>query len=198
MVGGTPRIGVLALQGGVAEHLALLHRLGVPATRVRTPAELAAVDGLILPGGESAVMEKLARIFGLLDPLRAAIAAGLPVYGTCAGMILLADTILDAAPGQEGIGGLDAAVRRNAFGGQADSFDTRLRLAGIGEDIDASFIRAPLLESHGPTVRVLGTLPGGRIVAARSETLLVTAFHPEVSGDDRVHRYFLDMVRGRG
>mgnify|MGYP000265239919 CR=1 FL=1 len=197
-------VGVLALQGDVREHLRVLTGLGAEAMPVRRPAELVRCDALVLPGGESTTMVRLLRTFELLDPLRAGIAAGLPVLGTCAGMILLADRILDGAPGQETVGGLDATVRRNAFGRQVDSFDTRLDFAGIDGTVDASFIRAPWVEEAGEGVEVLARIDAdpalgeraGRIVAVRQGALMATSFHPEVSGEVRVHAQFLALVRG--
>ena len=169
---------------------------------VRRPQELAAVDGLVLPGGESTTIVKLADRFGLLEPLRAAVRHGLPVYGSCAGMILLADRILDAPPDQETVGGLDVTVRRNAFGRQVDSFEAELDLAGLdGGPVRAVFIRAPWVEKAGADVEVLGRVVGGtadgRIVAVRQGNLVATSFHPELTGDRRVHALFVDIVRRR-
>jgi 5'-phosphate synthase pdxT subunit len=197
-----PLIGVLALQGDVREHLAVLREQGAEAVTVRRPEELAAVDGLVLPGGESTTMAKLARRFDLLEPLRSAVGAGLPVYGSCAGMILLADRILDAPADQETIGGLDVTVRRNAFGRQVDSFESDLALEGIeGGPMHAVFIRAPWIEEAGDAVEVLGRVVGGaadgRIVAARQGNLVATSFHPELTGDHRVHALFVEIVRAR-
>jgi 5'-phosphate synthase pdxT subunit len=189
------RIGVMALQGDVREHLQALERLGVDAVSVRRPAELAAVDGLVLPGGESTTMAKLARTFDLLDPLRQRVADGLPVLGTCAGMILLADRIRDGVVGQETVGGLDITVRRNAFGRQVDSFEEDLHLTGVDGTVHAVFIRAPWVEDVGPGVEVLAEVEAGpaagRIVAVREGPLMATSFHPEVGGDTRVHALFL-------
>jgi 5'-phosphate synthase pdxT subunit len=195
-----PLIGVLALQGDVREHLAVLREQGAEAMTVRRPEELAAVDGLVLPGGESTTMAKLARRFELLEPLRSAVRAGLPVYGSCAGMILLADRILDAPADQETIGGLDVTVRRNAFGRQVDSFESDLALEGIGGGpMHAVFIRAPWIEEAGDGVEILARVVGGaadgRIVAARQGNLVATSFHPELTGDHRVHALFVDLVR---
>lgn len=190
------RIGVLALQGDVREHAHALTGLGADVTLVRRPSDLAAVEGLVIPGGESSVIDKLARAFGMQQPIREAIAAGLPVYGTCAGLILLADRITDGIAGQETFGGLDVTVRRNAFGGQVDSFETDLAVPALGEPpVHAVFIRAPLVESVGAGVETLASLEDGRIVAVRSGALLGTAFHPEVTGERRFHELFLDMVR---
>ena len=199
-----PTIGVLALQGDVREHLAALESGGARAVGVRRPAELEQVDGLVLPGGESTTIDRLLRTFELREPLRERIAAGLPVYGSCAGMILLADRVLDGAPGQETLGGLDVTVRRNAFGRQVESWEEDVPLEGItdgGGDVRAVFIRAPWVEDAGEDVQVLarvGSGPAaGRIVAVRHGGLLATSFHPEITGDDRVHRYFVEMVRSQ-
>ena len=194
-----PVIGVLALQGDVREHLAALAALGADPLAVRRPEELAAVSGLVLPGGESTTMVKLAARFGLLDPLRAAVRGGLPAYGSCAGMILLADRILDAPPDQETVGGLDVTVRRNAFGRQVDSFESDVDLGLAGGPLRAVFIRAPWVEEAGDGVEVLGRVVGGaadgRIVAVRQGNLVATSFHPELTGDRRVHALFVDIVR---
>jgi pyridoxal 5'-phosphate synthase pdxT subunit len=195
-VAGSPRVGVLALQGDVREHARVLTGLGADVLLVRRPAELAAVEALVLPGGESSVIDKLARAFGLQQPVRDAIAAGMPVYGTCAGLILLADRITDGIDGQQSFGGLDVTVRRNAFGSQIDSFETDLEVSALGDPpVHAVFIRAPLVESLGAGVEALASLEDGRIVAVRSGALLGTAFHPEVTGEHRFHELFLDMVR---
>ncbi|KQQ95434.1 glutamine amidotransferase [Leifsonia sp. Leaf325] len=192
----TPRVGVLALQGDFREHAQVLRILGADVTLVRRPEELAAVDGLVIPGGESSVMDKLARTFGLAEPLRAAIRGGLPVYGTCAGLIMLADTVLDGIRGQESLGGLDVSVRRNAFGSQTHSFETDLDVPVLGgEPMHAVFIRAPIVESVGPAATALATLEDGRCVAVEQDNLLGTSFHPEVTGDYRIHEYFLGKVR---
>ncbi len=196
----TPAIGVLALQGDVREHLAVLRSLGAEPVPVRRVEELSAVDGIVLPGGESTTIAKLADRFGLLEPLRKAVGAGLPAYGSCAGMILLADRLLDAPPGQETIGGLDVTVRRNAFGRQVDSFETDLAVEGLdGGPLHTVFIRAPWVEQAGEGVQVLARVVGGpadgRIVAVRQGTLLATSFHPELTGDRRVHAMFVDLVR---
>ena len=192
----TPRIGVLAVQGDVREHLTALRACGADAFGVRRPGELADCDGLVLPGGESTTMIKLLRIFGLLEPLRLEIAAGLPVLGTCAGMVLLADRILDGAAGQETVGGLDVTVRRNAFGRQVDSFEDDLDFAGLDDPVHAVFIRAPWVEEFGGGVEVLATA-AGHPVAVRQGHLMATSFHPEVGGDVRVHGQFLDLVGAR-
>ncbi|MBD8515565.1 pyridoxal 5'-phosphate synthase glutaminase subunit PdxT [Plantibacter sp. CFBP 8804] len=189
------RVGVLALQGDFREHAAVLTGLGADVSLIRRPSELNGIDGLVLPGGESSVMDKLARSFDLAGPLRAAITAGLPVYGTCAGLILLADRILDGIAGQQSLGGLDVSVRRNAFGSQLDSFETDLSIPVLGAPpVHAVFIRAPVVEAAGPAVTPLASLPDGRMVAVEQGNLLGTSFHPEVTGDTRFHAYFLDKV----
>ncbi|WP_328809759.1 pyridoxal 5'-phosphate synthase glutaminase subunit PdxT [Rhodococcus sp. NBC_00294] len=197
-----PTIGVLALQGDVREHLEALTAAGASAVTVRRPEELDAVDGLVLPGGESTTMGKLLRIFDLLAPLRERLAAGMPAYGSCAGMILLASDILDTTPDAVHLDGLDITVRRNAFGRQVDSFETDLDVARVGgEPMRAVFIRAPWVERVGDGVEVLATVPegpaAGRVVAVRQGDVLATSFHPEVTGDRRVHALFADMVRER-
>ncbi len=193
-------IGVLALQGDVREHLSALAESDVLARPVRRPEELADVDALVIPGGESTTMSNLAITFGLLDPIRKRIADGMPVYGSCAGMIMLATTVLDGRPDQESFQGIEMTVRRNAFGRQVHSFEAAVEIEGIeGGDFHAVFIRAPWVEQVGPDVRVLGRVASGdtagRIVAVRQGNLLATAFHPELTGDLRVHRYFVEMVR---
>jgi len=190
-----PTVGVLALQGDFREHLAVLAELGAKGVPVRRPSELDAIDGLIIPGGESTVMDKLARSFGLAGPLRERIDEGLPVYGTCAGLILLADRVLDAIDGQRTIGGLDVAVRRNAFGNQLDSFETDLDVDGFeGPPVHAAFIRAPVVTTVGERATPIASLEDGRIVAVRQGNLLGTSFHPEITGELRFHRTFLDRV----
>ena len=194
-----PRIGVLALQGDVREHDRALAAAGASTVHVRRVEDLVGLDGLVLPGGESTTISRLLSVFELLDPLRAAVAGGLPVYGSCAGLILLAETVLDGRPDQQGVGGLDVVVRRNAFGRQVDSFETDLAFAGVG-DVHAVFIRAPWVESTGEGVEVLAAVPGngpagGRVVAVRQGPVLATSFHPELTGDHRVHRLFVDMVK---
>ena len=197
---GIPLIGVLAVQGDVREHLTALTASGARTTTVRRPSEVEAVDGLVIPGGESTTMDKLVRAFGLQGPLRERIAGGMPVYGSCAGMIMLADRIADARPDQETLGGLDITVRRNAFGRQVDSFEEDLHIRELGgQPVRAVFIRAPWVEDAGDSVQVLARVEhgpaAGRIVAARQGDLLVTSFHPEVTGDHRVHQLFVDIVR---
>ncbi|QEW00056.1 pyridoxal 5'-phosphate synthase glutaminase subunit PdxT [Microbacterium caowuchunii] len=190
------RVGVLALQGDVREHVRVLGRLGADVVPVRRPEELRDVHGLVLPGGESSVIDKLARAFGMRQPLREAIAAGMPVYGTCAGLILLADRITDGIEGQQTLGGLDVTVRRNAFGTQVDSFEAELDVPLFGDPpVHAAFIRAPLVIDAGETVEPLAVLPDGGIVAVRQGALLGTAFHPEITGEHRFHELFLESVR---
>ncbi len=194
-----PTVGVFALQGDVREHLHLLGGLGVRAIGVRRASELDLCDALVLPGGESTTMSKLARTFDLLDPIRKRLADGMPTLGTCAGMILLADRIEDGVPGQETFGGLDVTVRRNAFGRQVDSFEGDLAFGGLAEPVHAVFIRAPWVERVGDDVEVLARVAdgaaAGRIVAVRQGHLLATSFHPEVNGDPRVHRLLVDLIR---
>ena len=194
-------VGVLALQGDVREHLCALAEADALARPIRRPEELAEIDALVIPGGESTTMSKLAIEFGLLDPIRDLIAGGLPAYGSCAGMIMLAQDVLDGRPDQRGFHGIDRTVRRNAFGRQVDSFEAPVIIDGIeGEPFHAVFIRAPWVERVGEQVEVLGRVTegpaAGRIVAVRQANLLATAFHPELTGDLRVHRFFVDLVRG--
>ncbi|GAB3500185.1 pyridoxal 5'-phosphate synthase glutaminase subunit PdxT [Amycolatopsis cihanbeyliensis] len=200
-----PVVGVLALQGDVREHAAMLESAGARAVAVRRPEELAAVHGLVLPGGESTTMSRLLDTFELLEPLRARIAAGMPAFGSCAGMILLAKQALDGRPDQHQLDGLDMVVRRNAFGRQVDSFEEDLDFTGIpGEPLHAVFIRAPWVEKIGDGVEVLARAPDtpsaegavDRIVAVRQQNALATAFHPELTGDERVHRLFVRIVQG--
>ncbi|MGL5830390.1 MAG: pyridoxal 5'-phosphate synthase glutaminase subunit PdxT [Angustibacter sp.] len=192
-------IGVLALQGDVREHMLALAELGVIARPVRRPAELDGLAGIVLPGGESTTIMNLLTSFELVAPLRAAISAGLPVYGSCAGMILLADRIVDGDGRRQTLGGLDIAVRRNAFGRQIASFERDLEFTGVpGPPIRAVFIRAPWVEHAGPRVQILAQIDRGdaeaKIVAVRQDRILATSFHPEVTRDTRVHEYFVDMV----
>ena len=195
----SPLIGVLSLQGDVRQHREMLEASGARTLAVRRPSELDEVDGIVLPGGESTTVAKLARIFGVLDPLRERVRAGLPAFGTCAGMILLADRIEDGVAGQETIGGLDVVVRRNAFGRQVDSFEADLDVEGFAEPFHALFIRAPWVEKTGADVSVVARIATGeavgRIVAVRQGHLLATSFHPEITGDDRFHRLFVEQVR---
>ena len=188
------KIGVLALQGDVREHIRSLGDCGVTAVAVKRPDEISAVDALVIPGGESTTIAKLARSFGVFDLITSRIHDGMPVYGSCAGMILIANTVLDAIEGQETFGGIDAVVRRNAFGRQVDSFEADLQFKGITDaPFRAIFIRAPWVESVGSEVKVLASVDG-HPVAIRQGHLLATSFHPELTGDNRVHRYFVDSV----
>lgn len=194
---GEPTIGVLALQGDVAEHVRAIGTAGGRPAAVRRAAELDAVDGLIIPGGESTTIWKLLEIFDLANPIRARISAGMPVFGSCAGMILLARRLTDVASGQQTLGAIDMTVRRNAFGRQLDSFESDITLAGLpGPPLRAVFIRAPWVDEIGPGVEILATEPAeGKIVAVRQGRALATAFHPELTQDNRVHKIFIDMVR---
>ena len=188
------KIGVLSLQGDVREHARSLSDCGVHSSLVRRPSELEAVDALVIPGGESTTISKLARIFDIFQPIQERISAGMPVYGSCAGMILLADRVEDAIVGQESFGGLDVTVRRNAFGRQVDSFETDLTFKGITQPpIRAVFIRAPWVESVGSSVEVLAGVDG-HPVAVRSDHLFATSFHPELTGDNRIHKFFIEEV----
>jgi 5'-phosphate synthase pdxT subunit len=197
-VSAQPTVGVFALQGDVREHVRILTSLGARAIGVRRPPELEQCDGLVIPGGESTTMFKLARTFDLFEPIRQRIKEGLPVFGTCAGMIMLADRIEDGTRDQETLGGLDITVRRNAFGRQVDSFEADLDFVGLDGLLHAVFIRAPWVEDAGPDVEVLARVTSGpaagRIVGVREGSLMATSFHPEVGGDDRVHRLFLDLI----
>jgi pyridoxal 5'-phosphate synthase pdxT subunit len=195
-----PRIGVLALQGDVREHLRALEAAGATPSVVRRPAELDEVDALVIPGGESTTMYKLAIAFDLLEPLRKRLDAGMPAYGSCAGMIMLADRVADGIEGQVTLGGLHVTVRRNAFGRQIDSFEADVDLAGMpGKPFHAVFIRAPWVEDLGDDVEVVGRVESaaavGRIVAVRQGAIFATSFHPELTGDDRVHALFVETVR---
>ena len=194
-----PTIGVLALQGDVAEHLRALTAAGARPVPVRRPAELDDVAGLVIPGGESTTMWKLAVIFDLMEPLRKRLGSGMPAFGSCAGMIMLADRVEDGIEGQETFGGIDMTVRRNAFGRQVDSFESDITLTGVGgPEFRAVFIRAPWVEQTGDCVEIIGTESRtGRIVAVRQGPALATAFHPELTPDLRIHKLFVDMVRER-
>ena len=198
MAGESPLVGVLALQGDVREHVRALEQCGVVAAPVRRAGELDDVDAIVIPGGESTTMSKLAVDFGLVDPLQKRLADGMPAYGSCAGMIMLAAEVLDGRPDQRSLGALDITVRRNAFGRQVDSFESDVEIEGAGA-FHAVFIRAPWVERVGAGVEVLGRVSGGphmgRIVAVRQRNVLATAFHPELTGDLRVHRLFVDMAR---
>jgi pyridoxal 5'-phosphate synthase pdxT subunit len=199
---GLSVIGVLALQGDVREHLRALEEADARAVPVRRPTEIEAVDGLLIPGGESTTLWRLATVFELMEPVRKLIGEGLPAFGSCAGMIMLADRLLDGVDGQQTFGGIDMTVRRNAFGRQVDSFErsVALRMAdeadGGGQPFHAVFIRAPWVERAGPEVSVLGA-DEGRIIAVRQGALLATAFHPELTPDRRIHKLFVSMVKGK-
>jgi len=199
-VGTTPTIGVLALQGDVREHRAALDAAGAHTIALRRASELDSVDGVVIPGGESTTMSRLLQVFDLLEPLRARLRDGLPAFGSCAGMILLASEVLDTRPDAEHLDALDITVRRNAFGRQVDSFETDLEVLGIDDGpVRAVFIRAPWVEKVGAGVEVLAAVPdgpaAGRVVAVRQGVVMATSFHPEVTGDLRVHRMFVDAVR---
>lgn len=188
------KVGVLALQGDVREHISSLIACGVDPIAVRRPEEIDSIDALVLPGGESTTIAQLSEVFGIYDQLKDLIAKGMPVYGSCAGMILLANEILDAKQGQKSFGGLDITVRRNAFGRQVDSFETDIAFQdGSADLIRAVFIRAPWVEKVGTSVQVLAAVDS-HAVAVRSQTLLATSFHPEITGDHRIHRYFIEEV----
>jgi 5'-phosphate synthase pdxT subunit len=198
--GADALVGVLALQGDFREHERALEACGAATRRIRAVEDLEGIDALVVPGGESTTMSNLALRWGLMEPLRALVRGGLPAYGSCAGMIMLADRIEGGRPDQETIGGLDVTVLRNAFGRQVDSFEADLSIPAFGEaPMHAVFIRAPWVEQAGDAVEVLGTVPSGpaagRIVAVRQGHLLATSFHPELTGDPRVHEYFVEMVR---
>jgi 5'-phosphate synthase pdxT subunit len=194
-VSPTPRIGVLALQGDVREHVASLRAAGADALRVRRPAELDDVDALVIPGGESTTIGKLLTTFELLEPLQKRVRDGMPAFGSCAGMILLAERVLDGTADQVSVGGIDMTVRRNAFGRQVDSWESDLDIDGLdGGSFHAVFIRAPWVEEAGAEVTALGAV-GPRIVAVRQGPLLATAFHPELTPDPRIHALFVDIVK---
>lgn len=195
MGGNSPLIGVLALQGDVREHRLMLESLGASVVEIRQPRDLGGLSGLVLPGGESSVMDKLTRLFGLREPLMALIGSGVPVLATCAGMILLAHDLDDGIEGQQTLGGLDITVKRNAFGSQRESFDVSLPIDGWEDPVDVSFIRAPVVTRVGEGVRVLATLPDGRVVAVGNDTVTALAFHPEVTGETRFHDEFVQRVK---
>ena len=202
-MGSTPTIGVLALQGDVREHFSALAECGANVVGVRRASEVGAIDGLVIPGGESTTISRLLQVFDLLEPLRLRLTEGLPALGSCAGMIMLATEVLDTRPDMRQLNAIDMTVRRNAFGRQVDSFETDLDVAGIdGPPMRAVFIRAPWVERSGPGVEVLARVPNGpaegRIVAVREGNVVATSFHPEVTGDLRVHRLFTEIVRNRG
>lgn len=186
-------IGVLAVQGDIREHESALQACNVATLRVRSARDLAQVDALVIPGGESTVIDKLCRIFEIFEPLRLRITQGMPVYGSCAGMIMLANRVLDGHIDQQSLGGMNITVRRNAFGRQVDSFETCLEIAGLDSPYPAVFIRAPWVEAVGEEVEVLATY-NGAIVAVRQGNLLATSFHPEITTDYRIHQLFVDMV----
>lgn len=188
-------IGVLALQGDFREHALVIEALGEQVQLVRTAEELSLCSGLIIPGGESTVIQKLAFNYGLFEPIKTLAHSGFPMFGTCAGLIMLADEILDGIEGQFGFGGLDVSVRRNAFGNQLDSFEADLTFSEILGSVHAAFIRAPIVERVGPSVKVLSKLDDGRIVAVQQNNLLGISFHPEVTGETRIHGHFLDIIR---
>lgn len=191
-------IGVLSVQGGFVEHMRSIERLGHEARAVRRPEHLEGLDGLIMPGGESTTMSKLLELGGMLEPLRTLVADGLPVFGTCAGLILLADRVLDTRSDAHSLHAMDITVRRNAFGRQVDSFETKLPFGDIDTPVEAVFIRAPKVEEVGDGVEVVSTLPDGTVVGVRQGHVLGCSFHPELSEDDRVHEYFLRMVKQYG
>lgn len=193
MAGSTTRIGVLALQGAYREHLLVLEKLGTPGLKVRTQSELSQVDALVIPGGESTVIDKLSQSFGVDEAISARIAGGMPVFGTCAGLIMIADRLTDSAPGQRTFGGLDVTVQRNAYGSQQDSFSTSIFAPEISEEpLPAVFIRAPIVQQLGDGVRVLAE-HRGKVVAVQQGNLLGLSYHPELTDSLEVHRYFLKM-----
>ena len=195
MAGKTPVIGVLALQGDVREHVAMLTELGAQVVEVRTPEQFQGVDALVIPGGESSVIDKLTRLFDLREPIRARIAEGMPVFGTCAGLIMLAERLADGIEGQQTFGGLNVTVQRNAFGAQVDSFETEVAMPAVCDrQVRAAFIRAPIVTEVGDGVDVLGQLDDGRIVAVQSGNVIGISFHPEVEGETAIHKYFLERV----
>lgn len=194
-----PPVGILALQGDIREHATALSRCGAEPRRVRRPADLVGLAAIVLPGGESTTIDKLARAFELRDPLVAALRSGLPAYGACAGMILLADRLIDGTADQQTFGGLNITVRRNAFGRQVASFDTAIPVRGVrGPPVRASFIRAPWVEESGADVEILAEVDvpghGAKVIAVRQHHLLATAFHPEITGDDRLHALFVSAL----
>jgi 5'-phosphate synthase pdxT subunit len=186
-------VGVLALQGDVREHVSTLKSLGVDVIEVKKPEQLAIIDALVIPGGESTTISKLSEIFGMYEPIRKSIAGGLPVLGTCAGLIMLGN-IQDPASGQKSFGGLDVKIRRNAFGNQNDSFEADLQVSGIETPVHAAFIRAPIVESAGSEVEVIAKLDDGRIVGVRQGKCIGISFHPEVTGENRIHKLLIDSI----
>jgi len=194
-----PLIGVLALQGDVREHTEVLERVGATVREIRQPHGLDGIDGLVIPGGESSVIDKLIRMFGLAEPLKSLIAGGLPVLGTCAGLIMLADSLEDGILGQQTLGGLDITVRRNAFGAQVDSFEADVTIEGIaGDPLEVAFIRAPIVTRVGTGLTVIASLDDGRVVGVSNGPIMGVSFHPEITGDDRLHRMFLERIRATG
>jgi len=189
--GNPPLIGILALQGDVAEHREMLQRLGADTCDIRSMADLQGLQGLVIPGGESTVMDKLVRRFGLDKPLKDLISSGIPVLGTCAGLIMCAERLTDGIEGQQTLGGLDVTVSRNAFGSQRDSFDTELTVSGLESPVAVSFIRAPIVTQVGDGVSVRASLPGGEIVAVDNGHILGLSFHPEITGESRLHEEFV-------
>jgi 5'-phosphate synthase pdxT subunit len=190
-------VGVLSLQGDFREHLQVFQRLGINAVSVKRASELSSISGLVIPGGESTTIGKLSRIFELFDPIKRIIEDGLPVFGTCAGLIMLADEITDGIDGQETFGGLDVVVQRNAFGNQTESFEVDLEFRGIAGAVHAAFIRAPIITRVGDSAQIVASLADGRVVGVQQGNRLGISFHPEVTGEDRIHSYFYDaLVRG--
>ena len=187
-------VGVLSLQGDFREHLQAFDRLGIAAVPLKVADQLSEISGLVIPGGESTTISKLSRIFSVLEPIREAIGEGLPVFGTCAGLIMLAEEISDGIEGQETFGGLDVVVQRNAFGSQLDSFEVDLPFSGIEGNIHAAFIRAPLITKVGAKASVVAALEDGRIVGVQQERKLGISFHPELTAEDRIHSYFYDAL----
>ena len=192
----TKPVGVLSLQGDFREHLQAFDRLGIKAVPIKRPGELSDISGLVIPGGESTTIGKLARIFEIFEPIKTAISDGLPVFGTCAGLIMLADEIIDGIDGQETFGGLDVVVKRNAFGNQVDSFEVDLPFSGLETTVHAAFIRAPMISEVGPKASVVSSLEDGRVVGVQQGRRLGISFHPEVTGEDRIHRYFYEALVG--
>ena len=193
----TQPVGVLSLQGDFREHLQVFQRLGINAVPVKRVSELSSISGLVIPGGESTTIGKLSRIFELFDPIKNIIEDGLPVFGTCAGLIMLADEITDGIVGQETFGGLDVVVQRNAFGNQTESFEVDLEFTGIAGAVHAAFIRAPIITRVGDSAQIMASLADGRVVGVKQGNRLGISFHPEVTGEDRIHSYFYDaLVRG--
>ena len=188
-------IGVLSLQGDFREHLLTLEALSVATVRVRKPSDLEGISGLIIPGGESTVIDKLSKTYSLREPIQSLIAKGLPIFGTCAGLIMLANQLEDATDTQETFGGLDVVVQRNAFGSQSNSFEAKINFKGIAEPVAAAFIRAPIVLKVGANIERLASLPNGEIVAVRQGNILGISFHPEVCDETRVHAYFVEMCK---